>query len=388
MTDYSYFSSDYFQDGKKCGTVYSNYKDSVRTSPIYKGIAETLVKIFRPKRALEIGCATGIIVRYLNDMGVDAHGIDVSEWAVKNAEHPNVILTGAEKLPYDDEQFDLVYSIHSLEHIPKALADQAFKEIARVCKFHQIHMLPLVGTPPYDGPEAQVLLGLKKDPTHNLLHNREWWISKLSEPGMVANDFRILWPTDTENFELATCQIVLSRAHVADDLPRAIGEHNIEMARLLHEKAKRLDEQVMASAKRALLAHLNTTRDFFDCASPRLTLKGSWGDLAVKFDEPVDFSNRTFTLLISTEANKNDEPQMRLAILSGNDSEPNVLEKWFSLKPGFSILEFDPRDLALLSGSPNLAKANKIYFGGKVKNASFRIILAVDGNIIGNWAIN
>src|SRR5438876_12158134 len=94
--DYTYFDESYFQDGRNKGTVYLNYLESARTSATYKDIARRVVEIFRPRRCLEIGCATGIIVKHINDLGCEAHGIDVSEWAVNHREHSNISLAGAE----------------------------------------------------------------------------------------------------------------------------------------------------------------------------------------------------------------------------------------------------------------------------------------------------
>src|SRR5437667_1197841 len=129
MSDnYTYFDEAYFQDGQNKGTVYRNYLESARTSGTYKDIARRVVEIFRPQRCLEIGCATGIIVKHINDLGCEAHGIDVSEWAVTHREHSNISLAGAETLPFADDEFDLVFSCHSLEHIPFEKKDAAFSE--------------------------------------------------------------------------------------------------------------------------------------------------------------------------------------------------------------------------------------------------------------------
>lgn len=72
---YDYFDADYFQNGQTKGTVYNNYLEVARSSAIYREIAQLIFDVFRPKRTLEIGCATGIIVKHLNELGVEAHGI-------------------------------------------------------------------------------------------------------------------------------------------------------------------------------------------------------------------------------------------------------------------------------------------------------------------------
>ena len=87
----TYFDSDYYQAGHKKGTRYSDYLQNALGSKIYQGMAKAIMAVFKPARVLEIGCAAGPIVKHLNDMGCEAHGIDVSDWAVRNRFHPNVI---------------------------------------------------------------------------------------------------------------------------------------------------------------------------------------------------------------------------------------------------------------------------------------------------------
>ena len=183
---YDYFDEDYFQNGASKGTVYNNYLEVSRSSLIYREIAEAVARVFRPRRALEIGCATGVIVRYLNEMGVETHGIDVSEWAVSKREHPHVVLAGVEKLPFPDGHFDFIYSVHALEHIPQPLKSAAFEELRRVCgRGTQFHMMPIVGLGPYVGERDAVIAGLQKDPTHSLLDDRIWWLAEFKQIGFA-----------------------------------------------------------------------------------------------------------------------------------------------------------------------------------------------------------
>jgi SAM-dependent methyltransferase len=211
MKDFSYFDEAYFQEGEKRGTVYRNYREAAKTSPIFKEIARAMVEIFRPRRVLEIGCATGIMVKHLNDAGCEAHGIDVSEWAIAHREHPNVRLASAGELPYPDGMFDLVFSCHAIEHLPDSVVHQGLREITRVCSGFQFHMLPMVGTPPFTGPVDQVIVNLKKDPTHHQLHPLGWWRERFQENGMVPVEVGIQLTEDNEACELTYGQFLLRK---------------------------------------------------------------------------------------------------------------------------------------------------------------------------------
>jgi hypothetical protein len=85
--------------------------------------AAMLVAAFGPKRALEAGCATGLLVKALRGPGVDAWGFDFSKWCVENA-HPAV----KDRVVWGDildlgkyataPPHDLVLTLDILEHLP------------------------------------------------------------------------------------------------------------------------------------------------------------------------------------------------------------------------------------------------------------------------------
>jgi len=228
---YQRYDEAYFEDGSQRGTQYRGYKEGARRNRTYFEIAETIIKCFRPKRALEVGCATGIVVKHLNDLGIEAHGIDVSQWAIDNREHPNVILSGAESIPYDDNYFDIIYSVHSLEHLPTDIKDVALAEMTRVCRTGiQFHMLPIIGSGPYVGDTFQHLINLRSDPSHNLLFNHEWWIKQWSMHGWKDTGMQIALLHDSEHFELTLCQYILSQKSLSDEQIQRILQHNISVA--------------------------------------------------------------------------------------------------------------------------------------------------------------
>ena len=85
--------------------------------------AAMLVAAFGPKRALEAGCATGLLVKAMRGSGVDAWGFDFSKWCVENA-HPAV----KDRIVWGDildlgkfaggPPHDLVLTLDILEHLP------------------------------------------------------------------------------------------------------------------------------------------------------------------------------------------------------------------------------------------------------------------------------
>ncbi|MCW2720147.1 class I SAM-dependent methyltransferase [Pseudonocardia sp.] len=94
------------------------------------------------ERALELGSGTGFFLLNLMQAGLAEHGsvTDLSpgmvQAALRNAEHLGLDVDGrvadAEKIPYDDDTFDVVVGHAVLHHIPDL--DTAFREILRVLK--------------------------------------------------------------------------------------------------------------------------------------------------------------------------------------------------------------------------------------------------------------
>ena len=101
-------------------------------------MAKDIVNHFNLKpgdRVLDIGCAKGFLVKDLLEIGIDAYGIDVSEYALKNCE-PEVVgrlhIGSAEKLPFPNNSFAATISINTLHNLERLDLIKAIKDIVRV----------------------------------------------------------------------------------------------------------------------------------------------------------------------------------------------------------------------------------------------------------------
>jgi len=56
----------------------------IRPSPSLEALAEMIVAEIQPAWALDAGCGTGELVAALRDRGVEAFGVDLSEWAIRH----------------------------------------------------------------------------------------------------------------------------------------------------------------------------------------------------------------------------------------------------------------------------------------------------------------
>ena len=105
-------------------------------------IAEKMIEHYGLKpgsKVLDVGCGKGYQLYELSKVlpGIIVRGIDVSSYAIEHA-HPEMkpfIDEGsAIKLPYDDLDFDLVFSINTLHNLHNRELDAALREMTRVGK--------------------------------------------------------------------------------------------------------------------------------------------------------------------------------------------------------------------------------------------------------------
>jgi len=88
------------------------------------------------KKALDIGTGIGLMVRYLNYLGFEAEGVELSDWAVKLAKEKfglDSIRQGlVENMNYPENHFGLVSIVHVLEHLynPYKTLGEAYRILA------------------------------------------------------------------------------------------------------------------------------------------------------------------------------------------------------------------------------------------------------------------
>jgi SAM-dependent methyltransferase len=155
MIEYSAEYNGYWQRPDRVGT-------SSFASPL--PIAREILAICGQGRLLDIGCGMGVLVRTLLDMGVDAHGVDVSSVVVGAANRlaPGRFASGsAIKLPFADGSFETVISTDCLEHLAPEDVAAAFSEIRRICRRHVYLRIAT-------GPD-------RDNHWHLTIEGRAWW---------------------------------------------------------------------------------------------------------------------------------------------------------------------------------------------------------------------
>lgn len=94
-----------------------------------------------PYQILDFGCGIGNSINYLHKYfpASKIHGIDISEKSIEIAQKrfgdfAELKSYDGEKLPYEDEQFDVIFVACVFHHIPQDLYQNIYAEIRRVLK--------------------------------------------------------------------------------------------------------------------------------------------------------------------------------------------------------------------------------------------------------------
>lgn len=127
------YNYDYYHNC--CGPI--AYEDPEHWIKFFGDIAERIIKDINPKTVLDAGCAMGYLVTAFRDRGVEAYGIDISEYAVSMAREdikPYCFVGSlTERLPPNmPRRYDLVVSIEVLEHLYAEDGKVAIKNICNL----------------------------------------------------------------------------------------------------------------------------------------------------------------------------------------------------------------------------------------------------------------
>ncbi len=195
-------------DDKDIQRIYDEEYFSTRSRPqmwIRRG--EFIIEKFHPKTVLDVGCAYGELVKALNDMSVEAYGIDGSDYAINNSD-PSIksklfkVNLNSDPFPFKDKTFDVVGSFYSVEHIHDI--DFFAKELHRTLKDNGVAWF-LTPNEGLEGRNETDVFTNKFEDWKTIFEERNFKVTKFSPHEMMAlrgklGKFKFYsWPKPLQN---------------------------------------------------------------------------------------------------------------------------------------------------------------------------------------------
>jgi SAM-dependent methyltransferase len=120
------FDASYYALG--CGADYRRNEGWLR---FFGVVADAIVREIRPATVLDAGCAMGFLVEALRQRGVQAWGIDISEYAIAQVDPSTQPYCRVQSIAEPFERnYDLITCIEVLEHLPSPDTPRA---VANLC---------------------------------------------------------------------------------------------------------------------------------------------------------------------------------------------------------------------------------------------------------------
>lgn len=131
------FGKDFFDGDRKVGYGGFNYFPRF-WQPVIPDF-QAHFGLTAESSVLDVGCAKGFMLHDMRELipGITVAGLDISEYAIANAKEeikPFLTVGNALELPYEDNSFDVVFSITTVHNLERDGVAKALQEIERVSR--------------------------------------------------------------------------------------------------------------------------------------------------------------------------------------------------------------------------------------------------------------
>lgn len=196
------YDEEYFEYGLIAGiSSYMNYSWLPELTLRMAHFFVTDLPIDHGARVLDYGCAKGFVVKALRMLDIEADGVDISDYAIANADgaiaqHCRLIEGVNDQRLFDGNTYDWLISKDVLEHIPE---DQVRILLTRARgKVRKMFLVLPLGADDTSG--RFVIPEYDRDVTHILPRTAEWWSRLFEECGWTVEKMSYTFRGCKENW--------------------------------------------------------------------------------------------------------------------------------------------------------------------------------------------
>ena len=133
LPDKDLYQNDHYDKNYYGNCTGIPYVKSEHWEKFFGHIAEKIKNEINPKTVLDVGCAKGFLVEKLRDRGIEAFGIDTSEYAISQIDNTvKEYCKVGSILDEFDRKYDLIICIEVVEHL---FEKDSKKAIENLCKY-------------------------------------------------------------------------------------------------------------------------------------------------------------------------------------------------------------------------------------------------------------
>lgn len=173
-----FFDKSYYESGPQTGkSLYQNYRWIPElTIPLAHHIVQS-IGIFKDETVMDFGCAKGYLVYALRLLGIEAYGVDISDYAIRKS--PKEVAEYLKKIEPCDDSFqycDYLLCKDILEHVPYDQLDNQLEILRTKCNTI-FAIIPLGENGKYIIPAYEL------DKSHHIRESEKWWEDKFKKHG-------------------------------------------------------------------------------------------------------------------------------------------------------------------------------------------------------------
>lgn len=182
-------------DEKYAGEYHKGWENP--SKPVTEFLEEYQDEFESGDKVLDLGCGQGRNILAMNEKGLDTHGIDISQEALKQAQQllsekgikANLTQGSFFDLPYEDKSFKSVVSNASFHDIPQEGVESAFGEVSRVLEDEGLFLLYVKSSPKKDA-SGETVHHYTEDQLKELAEQNFLEITQLDEVVREDDDYQ------------------------------------------------------------------------------------------------------------------------------------------------------------------------------------------------------